>query len=575
MRPRPSRRDLLLAATAAATLSVAGGGCGTTLTDASPPTRLLPAPSAAAAVPPAGGLEDGREGGATGGSATAGGGSEPAVPELFAPRNWAVATIPPAAGGSGLVVRFDDARTVGGTARLRVTCAADVRGTRRVRVALAGSGRPLGEVEVRNPYPMLPIELRLSAADGEAARREGVRLTADAGALPVFVGSPDRAGAADRTSSPDPARRAAAGYLPQLLVGAGADPVDQLRDRLASLDSLQPWGWMAGCVLDGQQDLAAATGDGRFAAAAGLHLDALGLDALLSAAGGRGAFRTVADTLPVAAVARRDPGHPLVEAAIRFWESRRDADGCVRDPAGTTALAAYTVAYPMAVVAAARRVPPLAEQAARQLTLRLRRLVRDDGRVSAFVAAGTRPMTGTRPPTGARPPAGTRPATGPAAGGVDLGDPAGGLAAAWWMLGLARTLREMPPPPRPAELTAELARVAAAVRQQQPAAGVWPAVVGDPASGPESAATAGMAAAMGLAARAGLLPPTAAAAARRALAGLRGLMTPDGYVAGAAPREVGDGDGVARPAGDRVIAPYATGLAGQLLASLQAGQERA
>lgn len=491
-----------MAATAAAAAPSLGGCASPALTDASPPTRLA--------------------------AGTAGG---RASSDELAPFGWASAAVP--AGPAGLALAFADDRPIAAPARLRITAATGAGDDLLVAATLARTGRAIGTLDVRRPYPLQPFDLALSAPDAEAARREGVTLRATGGPGPWRIFVPPPPAAASGSSS---AARVPPALLPQLLVGRGTDPAAELRDRLASLDSIQPFGWMAGCVLDAQHDLFVATGEERFRQATGQHLRHL-----LSVGGGL-PFAP-GSTLPVATIARARPGDPTVDQALAFWRGMRDGGA-------TSVIGAYAIAYPMAVVARQRDDRALTAEALRQLTVRLSRLVRGGDVYYRYSRATTETAGG--PPTSV----GKNSARG----------------MAWWMLGLARTLAEVPPADRPTELVSELARTAARAKAARGSDGLWPGVLDDPAAVVETSGSAGIAAAMAIGAKAGLLSPEYTAVARKAHAGLRAYLAPDGHLSGVAPPDAEGNSPIAD--GYRVIAPFATGLMGQLAAALQPGVGR-
>jgi rhamnogalacturonyl hydrolase YesR len=211
----------------------------------------------------------------------------------------------------------------------------------------------------------------------------------------------------------------------------------------------------------------------------------------------------------------------------------------------TTTDGAYTVAYPLAVLGATRKNAALSQLAIEQLQVRRRRLLSG--------ADLYRRLSDE----------------------VDLPDTTKGKNSsqgmAWWLLGLVRTLAELRPADRPPELTAELARAASVVRKSQglqSSAGLWGAVTDAPISRVDTTASAGIAAALAIGVKHGLLPPDYLSVARESYKALRTKLTPDGYLA------YTKANGASTSEAAQLIEPHASGLLGQLIAALQPGVER-
>jgi rhamnogalacturonyl hydrolase YesR len=85
---------------------------------------------------------------------------------------------------------------------------------------------------------------------------------------------------------------------------------------------------------------------------------------------------------------------------------------------------------------------------------------------------------------------------------------------------------------------------------------------------PDTAGSSGIAAALALGRRHGWLPASADASATRALDGLRGYFTSDGFLGGVAPANLGGGEPLQR-SDYRVIFQMGMGLMAQLMAALE------
>jgi hypothetical protein len=445
------------------------------------------------------------------------------------PFGWPAVAIPHDPGLSALELRWPAGNSTAPArpADLRITVARDDREEKTVLAVAARSGRPLGRLDIRYADPHQRFGLALDAERVAIARAEGIALRVARGTSPlwIFAGGPER-------------------HRPGLVGGAAGGPA-ALFDRLASLDSVQSFGWMEGCVLDGLLDLADAlpAHAGRVNAAIDDHLAHYLADGRLRYEDPRGRpadgrFYGIEATLPVAAIARRHPGHPVIDLAIDFWRSTMDGEGCARD-GRTTAEGCYTVAYPMAVIAAHRRSAELADLAVAQLTTRRDRLWAGDC------------LFQRRLPDG------------------ELAYPDWARGHAWYLLGFLRTaaaLRGFLGSADIAPLLAEARRCARLLLDRQGPSGLWPCFLGMPATGDETCGSAGIAAALALGHHLGCLGPPAAAAARRAWVALRAALSPDGWLGGGS--QANKGGPALQRGGYRVLSGVGTGLMGQLGAIL-------
>ena len=424
---------------------------------------------------------------------------------------------------------------------LRFAAALDYRNRATVAVRSAADGAALGAAEVRFTQPFQPFSVPLSPAAAKVAAGDGVILSLDRGRGPLFL-------------------LAAGGGVPpalapHLLLPGTDGPWAEFFRRFGSRASLQPFGWMEGCVLDGLLDLAENTGRPEMRATAADHL------ALFAPAGQldyedsrgrpvRGRASGIESTLPFAAAARLDPDTPLSGIAFRFWEERADAAGVVADggagPGGLrnlTAEGSYTVGYPMAVIARARGDERLADRALTQI--RVRQAALFDGTEYHRVRS--------------------------AGGGKS--DRGWARGVAWHLLGAARTLSVLRDRTDLGELIDGFRALADwAVARQLPAGaadgGLWSVFLHEPALAPDTSGSAGIAAALAIGVNRGWLGDRHAAAADRTRAALTGFLTPDGFLGGASQANKG-GRGL-QASNYRVVYQMGMGLAAQLIAARDA-----
>jgi unsaturated rhamnogalacturonyl hydrolase len=440
------------------------------------------------------------------------------------PFGWPAACVAPDA---ALRLTWPAGARVSGPAVFRITVALDDRDQKVLDVVSGRTGERLGRVDVRFADPHQRFGLPLDRDRARRALAEGVDVRLARGGAPLWV----------FTGPPAPAR-----HRPHLLPATAGAERAQLFRRLAAVDSVQPFGWMEGCVLDALTDMAITFPD----AGAALVRAALRHLVLYLGRGrleyedprGRvadGRIYGVEATLPFATVARLRPRHPALELALDAWRTRTDGDGCVRD-GPTTAEGGYTVGYPMAVIARRRGSPELARAAARQQLVRRERLLGAGDLHLRQLEDGRRTFRHWA------------------------------RAYAWYLLGLVRTARELDGRASTADLWTAARATARTVAEAQAPDGLWSCFVDSPESGPEASGSAGIAAALALGHEAGGLDRRAAASAARAWSGLSARLTADGWLGGSSQANKG-GEALQR-GGYRVISGSGTGLMGQLGAAL-------
>lgn len=426
------------------------------------------------------------------------------------PFGWRAAAV-----GEGLTFRFPAPGS-----RLRVCVAVDSRESKKLEVRAARSGARIGEFDMRFAHALELFELPLDAATSRIVAKEGITLRLTEGESPAWIIS----------------QGAPSLLLPHVLQIGAAKPIDEYHRRLEGIAAVQPFGWMEGCLLDGLASL------GREDALA-KHLalfvpEPVRLvyeDARSQPSDGR--IASVEETLPFAHIALRHPAHPAIDAAIAYWRAHRDAEGCIVDGGMTSAEGSYTVAYPLARVARVRRDRELEDLAVLQLRLRQRRLIRPEG----LFLRNHRDR------------------------GLTYRSWARGVA--WYMLGLAHTLNVLRDRMDLQDLRAETTRVAEWALQRQSSAALWSCYLDDAPTGPETSGSAGIAAALAMAARLGLANENARMAATRTQRALESYLTPDGLLSGAAQSNRG-GEELQR-SGYRVISQMGMGLMAQLIGALR------
>lgn len=454
------------------------------------------------------------------------------------PYGWKAIAVDSAQSGRQTRLVWNDLPPASGRSdiRLRLTVASDVREEKLVEATLGVSGELLGLFDIRYGYVTQVFEISIDSGHWPAVIEQGIALRMKQGAVPLWIFYDG--GETSPGGSPVPE------YLsPQLLLAEeDGDKLGAFYRRLNSLDSIQPFGWLEGCVVDGLYALNRAyPGHGwleTFRAHMRLYFPDGEKLAMEDHFGhpSDGQFYLDESTLPIAIIAKVWPDHPVLDAAVRYWLTASHA---------VTAEGCYTMAYPMTVIASQRGDRELAGRAVEVLRERVRILAEPQGLWQCY-----RPGSNAdRYYNWAR-------------------------AYAWYMLGLTRSLLQLRSMSDPVdgldELETEIQRIADHVMALQHTDGLWFCFVHEPETGIDTSGSAGIAAALALGANSGLLPERAKAEAERAFVGLTGHLTPDGWLGGVAQNNRG-GEALQK-SGYRVLSQMAMGLMGQLAAEVAIGR---
>lgn len=413
--------------------------------------------------------------------------------------------------GSDMELRWSHEK-LRGAATLRIAVARDDREARPLRVKLARSGRELGAFDIRYSCEFEPFDLALDAQAADAAQSEGVRLMLDGGQKPLSLLVPDA--------------QSAPGLAPQLWQPGRVKPETELVARMSSLDSLQQLSWMEGCVLEGQRDLGLAS-------AWRSHLEFWfnppeRIESMFGAE----------NTLPVASLARWKPEHPAVARTIAYWRKMTREDKSIGHGDSTVAECNYTVSYPMAVLSKLIEDEWLSEQSLRQLRAARDRLAHDGRLWLRHYTGGKRTY-----PNWCR-------------------------GVCWYALGMARTLAELKGRPGVADLQQELARILSYARTFQRADGLYSCFLDQSGIAPDTSGSAGIAAAMAIAANNGFVGPEFREAARAAWNGLAAKLTGDGFLTGVSQSNKREAGEALQRSDYRVTLQFGMGLMAQLKAAL-------
>lgn len=444
------------------------------------------------------------------------------VPEMQrVPFDWPAISLGAAGSGESVdLMPSSIARNASAPLWLRITLAVDVRETKLLQAAVAGTGQVVGVFDIRYGYINQIFEIPVPDSLRSLVIDHGITLVTLSGSAPTWIFCDDESG------------RVPVEQLPHLMAASGEARPSRLLERIASLGSIQPFGWLEGCVLEAQ-DLLARQDAQQWVPAVNAHLDHF-----LTESGQlvmEDHFGRISDDviyahdapLPFACLARRRPEHPAIDLADTYLrlDHSLSTEGC------------YTLAYPAAAIAVQRNDPGLAQRAVALL------LERRDALATPWGVYG---LPGRFPNWG--------------------------RSCTWYLLGLTQTLRTLRAAPFTVsgidEITAELRRVASPILDRQSEDGTWPCMLNEPDTGPETSGTAGIAAGLAAGVALGVLGERHLAASQRAHAALESYLTPDGLLTGVAQNNRA-GEELQR-SGYRTISQMAMGLYGQLTAELSA-----
>jgi len=306
--------------------------------------------------------------------------------------------------------------------------------------------------------------------------------------------------------------------------------------RLVSMASIQTFSWKEGCVLDAIHTLSERGMCPAGSAMIRKHLNYFGFEPgnlvyeTPRSSRVSNELDTIETTLPFAHVALLDLNHPWVDLAVSFWSQLIAAHGQAREPHMISSEGAYTVAYPMTLIARLRGEPKWFGVAESLLVETFQSLVRPDG-------VYLRDFNGEK---------------------QTHRNWARGLC--WLLLGHVQTLRQQPEPS--AKILEQLEYLAAFAKGHQSEAGLWHCFVDEPEVLPDTSGSAGIAAAFALAAREGYLPQEYFQRAQLTHEALQTYLTPDGFLSGCSQSNKGGEELQRSP--HRVTLPYALGLLGLL-----------
>lgn len=434
----------------------------------------------------------------------------------------------------GLVLNCPDIGSdVNDEVYLRLQVAIDTREEDEIDVYLNKTDRKIGHLSIWYPTGLQIFETKLDAAPN-VIQQEGLRLRLTNGVKPAyFLASSPENGSHILTNNPQLAQKE-----------------ETWMETLYSYRSVQPFGWLDGCGLDGLQELYIRKKDKKALKAIQKHLDLYLVDREnfiyvdLWARPRDNTFMNLEAGLPFAVIAQHRPDHPAVGLFLDFCQDRFDSSGNFT-PDYLSTEGCYTLAYPLAVLARELNRPELYELALREVEERIAWLTDDEAVYN----------------------------TGKKSEGKTIIRKNWGRGYVWFLLGLVKTAEILQGEkayrnsPRVARLKEAFQYYAQIALSHQLANGGWNAYLDLPETTFESSATAGLAAAFAHAHRFGWLPSFSRNELTKVYETLMKYLTPDGFLTHVTQHNAGDIN-LLQKGPYRVIAQYALGFMAQIKAHL-------
>lgn len=417
----------------------------------------------------------------------------------------------------------------GQKAYLRLSIALDVREEKYIEVFLNSSGRVIDNFDIRYAYVFQPFEICINDKDIADLIEHGVGLRMVKGNEPLWIFYNEVPVGKDDFIS-----------YPHIVFDTFTDPLQNFYSKMLSISSIQPFGWMEGCVLDGLLDMEGLIEKERVLNAIKEHLNMFfDKEGNLIYENPKSEptdnnFYGIESTLPVAVIAKVFNSHHSIESALRFWLSNINTEGCICDKNVITAEGSYTVAYPLSVIASLRRDEELAEIAVRQILIRKNRLtLKDNLFLRYYYLENKRTFKNW------------------------------GRAYAWYMLGLIKSFEQIAHIYWDERLNEEFKRISEIVVNYQDRNGLWHCFIDDYKTEVDTSASAGIASAIARGIRNGLLPREMINNVLKSKEALIKHLTFDGFLKGVAQANKG-GEELQRSK-YRVISQWGMGLMAQFL----------
>ncbi len=452
--------------------------------------------------------------------------------EKRVPLGWKAFPVAALTGHGGTtILRFPQVEIDSSSIWLRITSAIDIREEVMLEVFLPETSDTIATLDIKYAHPFQPFEAMIEGRWLSGIIKQGVGLRMTKGAHDAWF------------YHADATRNDNLGLQPQLLAGAFPGTKADIFENLYSMNSFSPFGWMGGCVLDALLELS-RNGDQKAMETLRKQLSyflddekgiifenpmTVPLD---------GAFNSIEDFLPFAAIASLYPDHLSVQKAVDYCLERMKPNGLIASGDHVTTEGCYTMAYPLAQIAIIRNDRSLASIALDQLVHRIHYLSTNEAIFQRN----------------------------------DLGKGTGfrnwGRGIVWYVLGIVKTIHLLEGSsfddlPQIVEVKAEFVRAMNWASQFQDKDGMFCSFIDRPETLPDTTATAGIATAMAWGVRLKLLPESYREKAKFAGVGLHQYVTADGFLTNVS--QINRGGEALQGNGYRAISQFALGLMVQYL----------
>ncbi len=413
---------------------------------------------------------------------------------------------------------------------LRISAAIDFREEITISAFLPESGEEIGQFDIRFAHPFQPFEIPVNFSFLDEIRKQGIALRMIKGQKDVWFFQPDSA----RTDNQ--------GLQPHLLVGKNKHPEIAFRENLLSMNSLGPFGWIGGCVIDALWEMS-KTGDKE-----ALLVLKKQLSYFLNEEKGvifenpmtepkDGTFNSIEDFLPFAAITRLYPNHPSIQMALDFLKTKENQEGMIVSGNDITTEGCCTVAYPLAALAVNRNNHELAQLALNQLRFRTKFLVSEKTIFQRSTYSGHQTFSNW------------------------------GRGITWYLLGMIKTLTILKESTfnnlnEIKEVENDFRKAIEMVYNFQNKDGLWYSFIDKPETGIDTSASAGIATAISWGVHLKLMDDSLLSNARKTFNSLTKYLTPDGFLNHVS--QINRGGEYLQSSGYRVISQFGMGLLAQL-----------
>jgi len=442
------------------------------------------------------------------------------------PFDWNYAEIPSDGEGLKLTWSINEKDLVVKNLYLRISSATDIREEVEVSVKLANTNIQIAKFKMDFAHYFQPFQILIQPEYQPQIFSEGVFLTKTIGEKPLWI----LIGNDNKTPTI---------LSPHLFLSNSFKEHNQWKKRLLSLDSIQTFGWMEGCVLDGIYDCLKKDGESsevfithlnKYFDQSNFFYEDYNNERL------ENKINNVESLLPFAMLAKANPNHLSIKTAIDYCIYQADENGNITDEKNGKKVAkteeCYTVSYPLAMLSKLYNRPDLMNFAIATLKYRFEFLESESQIYQRMIIPKDKYFSNW------------------------------GRGIVWLLLGSVKTIPLIPEGEDKEWLKNELIKTVNLVLSLQQENGLWYCFINDPKTGIETSGSAGIAAALAYGYSKGLLDKKSKIAAQKTYLGLSNYLTADGLLT--ATSQVNKGGEELQREGFRVISNYTLGFLGIL-----------